>query len=136
MIPRLEAAAAAGMPPLMFLFDDPSHTEWNKWDIRLSKALVIQKGMLQGGVPIYWDRSSRVRFDVKSYISKSKAAVDRAEEAESKKKTKVHGKVFYPVPVVIDGGALPTLEEFQEEQRQLRMRERGPVWAQMGTGAG
>lgn len=134
MVPRLEAAARASQPPLMFILEDPEHTEWNKWDIRLAKALQLQKDLLQGGIPIYWDRSERVRFNVKSYISKSKAAIDRAEEAEGKKRTKVFGKVFYAEPVVTDGGLLPTLHEFQEEQRQKRERERGPNWNQMGTG--
>lgn len=137
MVSRLEAAALAGQPPLMFILEDPEHTKWGKWDIRLAKALQLRNDLLQGGVPMYWDRSDRVRFEVDSYISKSKAAVERAEEKESKKTKgqKAYGKVFYPKPVTVDGGPLPTLEEFQEEMRERAARTRPPQWAMIGNGA-
>jgi hypothetical protein len=122
MVPRIRAALKVGKPPLMFIFEDPKH-EWGKWDFRLAKAMEIREDMLQGGVPIYWDRSERMTFDVGSYVSKSKAALDRAEEKASKGKAKNYGKVFYPIPIVTDGGALPTLEEWLEEQRAKKGAE-------------
>lgn len=98
------------------LFDDPS-LEWSFWDYRLVKALVLYDNLMQGtGVPLYIDRSDRVRFETGHYISRSKAALDRAEEQASKGNSKNYGKVFYPIPVTLDGGPLPTLEEFLEEQ--------------------
>lgn len=81
------------------------------------KALVLYDGYMSGtGVPMYIDRSDRVRFDVGSYVSRSKAALDRAEEKAKNSKTKNYGKVFYPIPMTTDGGPLPSLEEFIEEQ--------------------
>lgn len=74
--------------------------------------------MLNGlGIPIYIDRSERVDFKVGVSFSKSRAAMERAEEAEQKKQgtTKSYGKSFYPIPVTKDGGPLPTLAEFLEE---------------------
>ena len=114
---RLKAAATAGKPPLMFILGDPEHTEWDSWDIKLALAYQISEELSQGGVPVYWDRSDRVRFTAESYISKSKAAVDRAEEKASKGNTKNYGKIFYPKPQTVDGGPLPTLEEWLEESR-------------------
>lgn len=121
-MPRIRAALNVNQPPLMFIFNDPSHTEWGAWDIRLAKAYALREEMLSGGVPVYWDRSERVFFDVESYVSKSRAALDRAEERAQKGKKKNYGKVFYPVPRTIDDGPLPTLEEWLEEQRKIKER--------------
>lgn len=118
----------------MFILEDPTHTEWTKWDLRLAKAFELNADLISGGVPIYWDRSDRVRFEAGSYISKSRAAVDRAEEKQSKAKTKVYGKVFYPKPVTVDGGPLPTLEEFLEQEKGKANRDNGlNKWAMSGS---
>jgi hypothetical protein len=124
MIPRIRAAVKVGKPPLMFIFEDPTH-EWGKWDFRLAKALELRDDMNQGGVPVYWDRSERVAFDVGSYTSKSRAVLDRAEEKAQKGNKKNYGKVFYPIPRTIDDGPLPTLEEYLEEQRMKKSMETG-----------
>lgn len=82
------------------------------------KALVLYDAYMSGtGVPMYIDRSDRVRFDVGSYTSRSKAALDAAEEKAKKGKQKNFGKVFFPIPLTTDGGPLPTLEEFLAEQK-------------------
>lgn len=49
-------------------------------------------------------------------MSKSRAAVERAQEADGKKKSKSHGKYFIAEPRVIDGGEMPTREEWLKEQ--------------------
>ena len=115
------------MPPLAVIFEDPEH-KWNKWDFRLVKALEIYDNMTNGtGIPIYWDRADRVRFEVGSYVSKSKAALDRAEENAKKGKAKNYGKIFYAVPETVDGGPLPTLDEYLEEQATKRAERAGNI---------
>lgn len=118
LVPRVRAAVASGLPPTAVILEDPTHKEWDNWDLRLVTAIQIYDGLMVGNVPIHWDRSDRVAFDVKSYISKSRAAVERREAADEKAKRKaVPGKSYYPVPRTIDGGPLPTWDEFEEEQR-------------------
>lgn len=117
MLPRIRAAVKAGKPPLMFILEDPTHTEWGKWDMRLAKAFELHEDLLVGGVPLYLDRSERVEFDLKSYTSKSRAVLDRAEDKARSGKKKNYGKVFYVVPRTTDGGPLPTLDEFLAQKR-------------------
>lgn len=91
-------------------------------------ALQLFEEMQSGtGVPLYIDRSDRVRFETGSFVSRSKAALDRAEEKASQSKTKNYGKVFYPIPVTVDGGPMPTLEEFLEEQRVKKEMSAGNI---------
>ena len=112
----------------MFIMDDPEHREYTRWDIVLATGYEIHKSMMNGdGMPLHWDRSDRVVFDVKSYVSKSRAAIERAEEKAMESKTKNYGKVFYAVPRTRDGGPLPTLDEFNEEQRQRAAMTAGKV---------
>lgn len=127
MVPRIRAAVKAKQPPLAVILEDPEH-EWTRWDYRLIKAFELFEDMRQGtGMPIYWDRSDRVAFDAESYTSKSKAALDRAEERASKGKSKNYGKIFYAVPRTVDGGPLPTLDEFLAEQEEKRARTAGNI---------
>lgn len=79
------------------------------------------------GVPIYWDRSERVVFEAHSFTSKSKAALERAEEKAASGTSKNYGKTFYAVPKSTDGKPLPTLEEFIEEQRVRREMMAGNI---------
>lgn len=109
------------------IFNDPD-AEWTDWDFKLVKALVIYEDYKAGtGVPMYWDRSDRVRFEVGSYTSRSKAALDRKEEQASKQKTPNYGKIFYPIPVTVDGGPLPTLQDFLDEQEHKRQMSAGNI---------
>lgn len=49
-------------------------------------------------------------------MSKSRAAIERAQESASKKKSTVHGRYFIAEPRAIGGGELPTRDEWLEEQ--------------------
>jgi hypothetical protein len=71
-------------------------------------------------VPIWWDESDRVTFDAKARFSKSRAAIERAQEADSKKKSKSYGKYYIAEPKVMDGGEMPTRAEWAEEQDRKR----------------
>lgn len=109
------------------IFNDPQ-AEWTDWDYKLIKAFVIYEDYKSGtGVPMYWDRSDRVRFEVGSYVSRSKAALDRAEEKARKAKATSYGKIFYPIPVAVDGGTLPTLQDFLDEQELKRQMSAGNI---------
>jgi hypothetical protein len=68
------------------------------------------------GIPIWWDESERVAFETKARVSKSRAAIERAQEKANKNKTTVHGRYFVAEPKVIGGGELPTRQEWLEEQ--------------------
>lgn len=115
-MPRIRAAVKIGQPPLAVLFEEPGR-DWTSWDYRLVKGYEIKNDLETGaGVPIYWDRSDRVDFTHGVVFSKSRAALDRAEEKEAASKTKSYGKSFYPIPIVKDGGALPTLAEWLAEE--------------------
>lgn len=114
----LKAAAAIGHPPTAVIFSDPSHKEWTVWDYRLIKAHYILDDWYRDGVPIWWDESERVTFDAKARTSKSRAAIERAQEADSKKKKKAHGKYWTAEPRLMEGEELPTREEWLEEQER------------------
>lgn len=72
------------------------------------------------GVPIWWDESDRVAFDAKARVSKSRAAVERAQEADGKKKAKSHGRYFIAEPRIMDDGEMPTRQEWLEEQEKKK----------------
>jgi len=44
------------------------------------------------------------------------AAIERAQEVDGKKKSKSYGKYWVAEPRVMDGGELPSREEFLDEQ--------------------
>lgn len=84
------------------------------------------------GIPIWWDESERVAFNAKARISKSRAAVERAQESSTKNNKKnVPGRYFIAEPVVIDGGEMPTREEWMEEQAKKNGTQ--PVISKFGT---
>ena len=87
------------------------------WDYRLLKAHFILQDWYRDGIPIWWDESERVTFNTKPRVSKSRAAIERAQEASTKNNKKpVPGRYFIAEPVVTDGGELPTRAEWMEEQ--------------------
>ena len=102
------------------IFNDPSHEKWNEWDYLLFKAHYILEDWYRDGIPLWWDESDRVTFDAKARISKSRAAIERAQEADSKKKSKSHGRYFIAEPRVMDGGEMPTRDEWLEEQERKK----------------
>ena len=69
-------------------------------------------------MPLWWDESDRVTFDAKARFSKSRASIERAQEADNKKKAKSYGKYYVVEPRVMDGGEMPTREEWFEEQNR------------------
>lgn len=116
---HLRAAIASGLPPKAVIFSDPTHKEMDEWDFKLLKAYYFLEDYKSNSFPIWWDESDRVVFDVKKKVSKSKAALDRVEQANSKKKNykPTPGQYMYAVPRTTDGGPMPTLEEWSEEQK-------------------
>jgi hypothetical protein len=88
------------------------------WDYRLIKAHYLLEDWYRDGIPIWWDESDRVTFDAKGRVSKSRAAIERAQEADGKKKSKSYGKYYTADPRVIDGGELPTRDEWLREQEK------------------
>lgn len=99
------------------IFSDPEHKEWDVWDYRLYKAHHILEAWYRDGIPIWWDESDRVAFDAKAYVSKSRAAIERAQENATKgNKKPVPGRYFVAEPRSIDGTDLPTRDEWIEER--------------------
>jgi hypothetical protein len=87
------------------------------WDYRLFKAHYIIQDWYRDGIPIWWDESERVTFDAVARISKSRAAIDRAQNSSSSNNKKpVHGRYYVATPKVMDGGEMPTREEWLLEQ--------------------
>lgn len=72
------------------------------------------------GIPIWWDESERVNFEAVARISKSRAAIERAQEKAGKAKTQTHGRYFVAEPHVLGGGEFPTRDEWLEEQAKKR----------------
>lgn len=98
--------------------NDPDHKEWDEWDYKLFKAYYVLQDWYRDGIPIWWDESERVTFDAKPRVSKSRAAIERAQDAASSgKKKSVPGRYFIAEPRVMDGGELPTRDEWIEEQQ-------------------
>jgi hypothetical protein len=98
------------------IFSDPEHKEWTAWDYRLIKAHYILEDWYRDGIPVWWDESDRMAFDAKARFSKSRAAMERAQESDSKKKAKSYGKYYIAEPRVMDGGEMPTKAEWLAEQ--------------------
>jgi hypothetical protein len=114
----LKAAVASGQPPIAVLFSDPEHKEWTIWDYRLFKAHFILQDWYRDGIPVWWDESERITFNAKARVSKSRAAIERAQESAGKNKKSVPGRYFVAEPVVTDGGEFPTRSEWLEEQER------------------
>lgn len=126
LVPRIRAALDAQVPPTAIILRDPEHKEYGVWDFKLVTALRIYDDMMRGSVPIYWDESDRVAFDVKVGVSKSKAAIEIRQSRDEKKKTNTPGRYYYVTPRVIDGGLLPTREEWIEERMKKMGADKPP----------
>ncbi len=96
------------------------------WDYRLIKAHYMLEDWYRDGVPLWIDESDRVTFDAKARVSKSRAAIERAQEADGKKKNKSYGRYFIAEPRVMDGGEMPTREEWLEEQNSKQGKPSPP----------
>lgn len=120
----IRAAVEANLPPKQVIFNNPKHVEYDFWDLRLLKAYHFAEDFSRNGVPVWWDESDRVSFEVKRKTSRSKAALDRAEQQDSKgDKKPVPGRYYVPVPKSNDGGPLPTFEEWAKAQARLEGRK-------------
>lgn len=109
------------------MFSDPLHKEWDIWDYRLLKAHYILQDWYRDGIPIWWDESERVTFNAKPRLSKSRAAIERAQEAANKNNKKsVPGRYYVAEPTVTDGGGMPTREEWMKEQ-EAKNKNSAPV---------
>lgn len=106
----------SGQPPSAVIFNDPEHKEWTVWDFKVFKAHYILQDWYRDGIPVWWDESDRVTFDAKARVSKSRAAIERAQDASSKNKKPTPGRYFIAEPRVMDGGELPTRDEWLEEE--------------------
>jgi len=73
---------------------------------------------MSGQFPIWLDQSPRVIFEAKSYISRSEAAIERAQKNQSN--SDIPGQRWYAVPRVGDGGQMPTMREYLDEQARKR----------------
>ena len=117
----LKAAVEIGHPPTAVLLNDPSRKEWTAFDYKLIKAYHLRQ--TYGDVPPWIDRSERVSWNVKTFTSRSGAAIEKKQEADgNKKNTKFYGRRYYAVPEVVDGGPMPTMAEYYEEQKRLNNR--------------
>ena len=127
MVPRIRAALDAGVPPTAIILRDPGRKEYGEWDLKLAAAYHLFQDLMRGSIPVYWDESDRVAFDVKTGISKSKKAIALREKADSTKKKPTEGVYYYAVPRTIDGGPLPTLEEWVAERAAKQGKgDKGP----------
>lgn len=119
----IEAARAFGKPPCQFILEDPGWKEWTKWDLRIANAYEIAKSAEVNGWPAHIDQSPRVEFKVKPRLSRSQAALDKYQYEERKRMEKKGAKPKFGIipvamPVTIDGGPLPTREEWIKSQQQ------------------
>ena len=102
------------------------------WDYRLITAHYLLEDWYRDGIPIWVDESDRVTFDAKARFSKSRAAIERAQEADGKKKSKAYRKYYIVEPRVMDGGEMPTRDEWIQEQEnkngltKVQRRNDGP----------
>lgn len=102
------------------ILNDPTHKEWTALDLKLAKAHQLRKDF--GDIPPWIDRSDRVTFDVEVFTSNSGAALERRQEKDSNSKKKTHGRRYALIPRSKDGGPLPTMQEYFEEQARKKGR--------------
>lgn len=111
----------ANLPPKQVIFNDPTHTEYDFWDLRLLKAAFFAKDFIREGVPIWWDESDDVTFEVERKTSRSRAAVQRAEDSDNKGDKKAPpGRYYIPVPRTRGGASFPTFSEWIEDQERKK----------------
>lgn len=117
----IKAAVDSGQPPSAVILSDPERTQWTETDYRLVKAYYLKQNMMSGSFPVWIDRSDRISFEVKSFISKSEAALERRQEQDNKNNAvSSHGKRYYAVPQTMDGGPMPTMQEYLEAEAEKK----------------
>lgn len=120
----IKAAVQAGLPPKQVIFADPEHTEYDFWDLRLIAAYHFAEAFVHEGVPMWWDESPDVAWTVEKRVSRSRAAISRAEKSETgKDKEPPPGRYYLPEPHGIGGKSLPSFDEWQKQQESLKGRK-------------
>jgi hypothetical protein len=119
---RVESSVAYGKPPVQFILGDPSWKKWTKWDIAIGNAYHMLAHYEVNGYPVWIDQSPRVVFERKERKSRSQEQLDRYQHDERKRMEKKGAKPKfgispYVVPRTVDGGPLPTKEEWLEAQK-------------------
>lgn len=113
----IRAAVNQQLPPKQVIFNDPSHKEHDYWDLKIIKAYYFAQDFIREGIPIWWDESDDVVFEVKPKISRSRAAVQRKEKQETgKNKEAPPGRYYVPVPKTRGGAPLPTFADWLEQE--------------------
>lgn len=101
------------------IFNDPSHKEYDYWDLMLLKAFFFAESFIREGIPVWWDESDDVVFDVERRISRSRAAVEADEKKENGKDKKAPaGRYYNPVPRTRGGAPFPTFNEWLDERER------------------
>ena len=120
----VRAAVTAKLPPKQVIFTDPNHTEYDHWDLVLLKAYHFAQDFIRGGIPVWWDESDEVFFEVERRTSRSQAAIDRAERADSSgDKTPAPGQYYVPVPKTRGGQPLPSFSDWMEQENRKRRKD-------------
>ena len=87
----------------------------------LLKAYHFSEDFIREGVPVWWDESDDVFFEVEKRISRSRAATQRAEKQETgKDKEAPPGRYYIPIPKTRGGAPFPTFEAWQKEQERKK----------------
>lgn len=102
---------------MALLMNDPKR-EYSRWDMKLIKAYYFEQSYQIEGFPIWVEESPNVTFVARSRIIRSQAVVEKAQDAEGKKKNPTHGKRFYAEPVITSGGNWPRRKDWQERERR------------------
>ena len=96
---------------------------WLPWDYALANALQIIEDHTDSetGHLIWVEQSERVTFDASKFTKKSVAAVERkTKSSKSKAYEAAPGERWRTVPRTTDGGPLPTMLEWRDEQARKR----------------
>jgi len=119
----VRAAVAANLPPKQVIFNDPSHTSYDFWDLRLLKAYHFAQDFIRDGIPVWWDESDDVFFEAEGRISRSKAAIQKKEKSESgKDKTPPDGRYYQAIPKTRNGKPLPTFADWLDQVARKKGR--------------
>lgn len=77
---------------------------------------------MNGNFPVWIDRSDDVVFEAKSFISKSEAVIERAQQQSSDngKKPEPGRKWYAEIKTISGGKPMPTMRDFIEKESERR----------------
>jgi hypothetical protein len=89
---------------------------WTDWDYALATALQLIEDHTDAetGHLVWIEQSDRVTFDATRFVKKSVAATERKTNGKNYKAQP--GERWRTRPVVMNGGDMPTMTEWYEEQ--------------------